>query len=88
MSEPDFDAERKRIVRKVGFLTWGVAGLAGLLAVGGGALLAWILTGAGFPFTRTWLILTLLLLGIPALVHLWPGPRPWVKNEGEKDDET
>lgn len=76
----DFDAERRRIVRKVRLLTWGVAGLAVLLAVGGGALLAWLLIGAGFPFLRTWLIVSLLLLGIPAAVHLWPGPRPWEAN--------
>lgn len=87
MSEPkgpeDFDRERRRIVRKVELLTWGVLVLAVVLAVAGGALVAWILTGAGFPFRRTWLILSLLLLGIPAALHLWPGPKPWER----KDDE-
>mgnify|MGYP001048680419 CR=1 FL=1 len=85
MSGPeDLDQERRRIVRKVRLLTWGVAGLAVLLAIGGGALLAWFLTGAGFPFLRTWVILSLLLLAVPGLVHLWPGPRPW---EAGGDDE-
>jgi uncharacterized membrane protein len=76
MGPEDFDAERRRIIRQVGFLTWGVAVLAVILAVGGGAVLAWLLIGAGFPFLRTWLIVSLLLLGIPAAVHLWPGPGP------------
>lgn len=78
----DFDRERRRIVRKVGLLTWGVLALAVLLAVGVGALVAWILTGAGFPFRRTWVIVALLLLGVPAAVHLWPGPKPWEKDDG------
>lgn len=83
MSEPeDFDAERKKIVRKLGLLTWGMRGLAVLLAAAGGALLAWILIGAGFPFLRTWVNVSLLLLAIPVAVHLWPGPKPW-----ERDDE-
>ncbi|MFO7892989.1 MAG: hypothetical protein R6U63_04580 [Longimicrobiales bacterium] len=83
MSGPeDFDAERRRIVRKLALLTWGARALAVLLAVGGGALLAWILTGAGFSFMRTWLNVSLLLILVPIAVHLWPGPKPW-----EKDDE-
>ena len=80
----DLDAERRRIVRKVRLLTWGVAALAVLLAIGGGALLALLLTGAGFAFLRTWVILSVLLLAVPGLVHLWPGPKPW---EGKDDNE-
>ncbi|NIP80764.1 MAG: hypothetical protein GWM90_16725 [Gemmatimonadetes bacterium] len=79
-SPEDLDAERKRIVRKLGLLTWGLIAAAVLLAVAGGALLAWIFTGAGYPFLRTWLIVTLLLLAIPAAVHLAPWPR---KKDGD-----
>jgi uncharacterized membrane protein len=71
----DFDEERRRIVRKVGLISWGLAAAAVALAVVGGALLAWIFTGAGYPFLRTWLIVSLLLLAIPAAVHLAPWPR-------------
>lgn len=85
MIEPEeFDEERRRIVRRAGRLVWGVAALAIVVAIGGGALLAWLLVGAGFPFLRTWVILSLLLLAVPGLVHLWPGPRPWAK--GPEDE--
>lgn len=80
----DLDEERRRIVRRARRLVWGVAVLAVLLAIGGGALLAWFLIGAGFPFLRTWVIVSLLLLAIPGLVHLWPGPRPWAKGTEEE----
>ena len=80
----DFDEERRRIVRRVGRLVWGARVLAVLLAVGGGALLAWMLTLAGFPFLRTWLNVSLLLILIPVGVHLWPGPKPW-ETDGHED---
>lgn len=85
MSGPeDFDAERRRIVRKVGILAWGVAGLAVALAVVGGALAAWIMSVAGYPFLRTWLILSLLLLGIPIAVHL----APWSIGRGGRGERS
>ena len=80
MSSPDdYDRERKRILRRLDMITWGLAGAALLLAVLGGALIAWIVTGAGFPFLRTWVILSLLLLAVPLLVHV--APKPWRKDE-------
>lgn len=74
MEPEDLDRERRSIVRKISLITWGLVVGAVILAVAGGALLAWIFTGAGFPFRRTWLILSVLLLAIPAAVHLarWP----------------
>lgn len=83
-SPEDFDRERRKIVRRISLLTWGLAAAAVLMAVLGGALLAWIFTGAGYPFLRTWLILTLLLLAVPAAVHLSPWPR---KPDGEGQGE-
>ncbi len=71
----DFDQERRRIVRQISVITWGLAAGAVVMAVIGGALLAWILIGAGLPFLRTWLIVSVLLLAIPAAVHLSPWPR-------------
>jgi uncharacterized membrane protein len=81
MSRNELDEERRRIVRQVGLISWGLAAAAVVLAVLGGALLAWILTGAGFPFLRTWLIMSLLLLAIPAAIHLLPWPQ-------DKEDES
>jgi uncharacterized membrane protein len=78
----DYDEERRRIIRQISVLTWGLTAGAIVLAVLGGALLAWILTGAGFAFLRTWLILSLLLLAIPLAVHL--APRPW-RRDGADD---
>lgn len=66
----DLDRERRRIIRKIGLISWGLAAGALLLAVGGGALLAWLLTGAGLPFVRTWIIASVLLLVIPAAAQL------------------
>ena len=80
-SPEDFDAERRKIVRKLGLLTWGARGLALLLAVGGGALLAWMLSLAGLPFLRTWVNVSLLLILVPVAVHLWPGPKPWERTD-------
>lgn len=71
----DFDRERRNIVRKITLITWGLAAGAVVMAIIGGALLAWIFTGAGFPFLRTWLIVSVLLLAIPAAIHLLPGGR-------------
>ena len=83
MSGPDdFDRQRRRILRKISLLTWGLIGAAVLLAIGGGAIIAWLFQGAGLPFIRTWIILSLLLLAVPVLVHV--APKPWRKN-GESE---
>ena len=36
----DFDAQRRRIVRRITLLTWSLWGAVAVLALGGGALLA------------------------------------------------
>jgi uncharacterized membrane protein len=75
MNRPDdLDRERRRIVRKISLISWGLALGAVVMAVLGGALLAWVFIGAGFPFLRTWLIVSVLLLAIPLAVHLAPRP--------------
>ena len=40
----DFDAQRRRIVRRITLLTWSLWGAVAVLALGGGALLAWLLS--------------------------------------------
>lgn len=80
MSRPEEEeAERRRIVRRISYVTWGLAAAAVVLALAGGALIAWILTGTDLPFVRTWVILSALLLAVPAAVHL--APKPWKKND-------
>ncbi len=75
MNRPDdLDRERRRIVRKISLISWGLAAAAVVMAVLGGALLAWVFIGAGFPFLRTWLIVSVLLLAIPLAAHLAPRP--------------
>jgi hypothetical protein len=74
-SPEDYDEERRRIIRQISVLTWGLTAGAVFFAILGGALLALLTTGAGLPFLRTWLIVSLLLLAIPLAVHLAPRPR-------------
>lgn len=83
-SPEEFDEERRRIIHQISVLTWGLTAGAVFFAVLGGALLAWILTGAGLPFLRTWLIVSVLLLAAPLAVHL--APKPWKKKD-ESDEE-
>jgi len=81
MTRPeDYDKERRRILKQISLITWGLAAAAVVVAALGGALIAWIFTGAGLPFLRTWLIVSLLLLAVPGAVHL--APRPW-KRDGD-----
>lgn len=75
----EYDEERRRIIRQISVLTWGLTAGAIFFAILGGALLAWIFTGAGLPFLRTWLIVSLLLLAVPLAVHL--APKPWKKDD-------
>ncbi len=81
----EYDEERRRIIRQISVLTWGLLGGVLFFAIVGGALLAWIMTFAGLPFLRTWLIVSLLLLAVPLLVHI--APKPWKKaDHGEERD--
>ena len=79
----EFDEERRRILHRMSMITWALGGAAVFFAVVGGALLAWIFMGAGLPFLRTWLIISLLLLLVPVLVHVSPWPRRGGEDEGD-----
>lgn len=87
MTEPrDFDAERRRIIRRITLWTWGVWGLVVFLAVAGGALLAWIFRGlGGFSFGIRWLLFAILLVAVPAAVH--GVMRAAGRGRGAADDE-
>ncbi|HUG41455.1 MAG TPA: hypothetical protein VMM12_13290 [Longimicrobiales bacterium] len=81
----DFDAERRRIIRRISLLTWGLWGAALLLAVGGGALLAWIFRGlGGLSFGALWLLAAVILIAAPALVHV--GMRLTGRRNGRRGD--
>ncbi|HKJ92200.1 MAG TPA: hypothetical protein VJ957_03480 [Longimicrobiales bacterium] len=76
MSEPDRrspaerDAERRRILRRLTLWTWIYGLLAVALAIGSGALAAWLLGHVGLPFGPTWLVATAVMAGVPVLIHL------------------
>ena len=72
MTERDEHADaRRQILRRatlysVGFLAAGVG-----IAVAGAAFVAWLLTHAGMPFTKTWLIVTVIIILPGLLATLW-----------------
>jgi uncharacterized membrane protein len=63
-------AERARVVaqraiRRLDVLEWVIFGVGGLLAIGGGAVIAWVFRGlGGWPFRETWMATSLLLFVI------------------------
>jgi len=58
-----------KVIRNLDMLEWVILFLATGLALGGGALVAWILSvGTRLPFRLTWAVLSVLLLVIPAFV--------------------
>ena len=60
-----------RAVRRLDMLEWVILGGAMLLALGGGALVAWILAPAlGTGFRPTWVVLSLGLFVIPGAITL------------------
>ncbi len=78
----EHDRDRRRLLRRLDWILAAIWGGVAVAALGGGALVAWFLMGAGMPFLRTWLTLSALLVLVPALVHLLPGRR---RNGNEAD---
>lgn len=68
----EHDRNRRRILRRLDWILVAIWSGVVLVALGGGALIAWVLTGAGLPFLRTWLTVSVLLVAVPTLVHLMP----------------
>jgi hypothetical protein len=67
----EHDIARRQIVRRatlysVGFLAAGI-----IIAVGGAALVAWLLTRAGLPFMKTWLVVTAIIVLPGLLATIW-----------------
>lgn len=58
--------EMERAIRRLDALEWVILLVAAGFALGGGALVAWILSnGAGIPFRPLWIGLSILLFVIP-----------------------
>lgn len=69
---PGEEAARRRIraiLRKASLYAWGFLALAFAVALGGAALAAWVLTGAGLPFLEAWLTMSALVL-VPSLIGI------------------
>lgn len=67
------DAEReiwRRVLRRAAVFTYALFFAAVAVAIGGSALLAWLLVPAGFPFRQTWLVLSVAMLLIPLGIFL------------------
>jgi hypothetical protein len=61
--------EMEKAIRRLDALEWVILFFATGMALGGGALVAWILSvGTALPFRLTWAVLSVLLLVIPAFV--------------------
>lgn len=59
----------RRAIRRLDFLEWLILFMAAGLAVGGGALVAWILVGSGTTAFRTvWMVSALLLFVVPGAI--------------------
>lgn len=66
------EAARRRIrtiLRKASLYAWGFFALAFATALGGAALVAWVLMSAGLPFLETWLVISAIVL-LPSLIGI------------------
>ena len=81
----DFDAERRRILRRLSVLTWGVWAVVAVLAAVGGLVLAWLFPGAfGWSFPVRWVVGSIVLVAAPAAVQAVMGRRA-SRGEGPGD---
>lgn len=59
--------ERQRMVRLSALYTIAFFGAAAVVAIGGSAMVAWLLSRTGLPFGTTWLII-LAIVVLPAII--------------------
>lgn len=64
-------AARKRIVFKATLYTYGFLIAAIVVAIGGAALIAWLLSRTGLPFRETWIVLAVVILLPSLLMMVW-----------------
>lgn len=67
----EHDVARRQIVRRATLYTAGFLAAGIIIAVAGAAFVAWLLTRAGLPFTKTWLIVTAIIVLPGLLAMIW-----------------
>ncbi len=60
----------QRAIRRLDVLEWVIFGVGALMATGGGAMVAWLLEGAGWPFRSTWIGASVLLFAISGSIAI------------------
>ncbi len=65
----EFERRRRAILRRATVYTWGFLGVGLAIAVGGSALVAWLMARTGLPFLATWGVITGIVL-LPSLIGL------------------
>ena len=58
----------RRAIRRLDLLEWVILAAAVALSVGGGALVAWILTGPNGSFRTIWMVTSVLLFTVPGVI--------------------
>lgn len=60
-----------RAIRRLDLLEWVMLGMVAVLALGGGAVIAWLLQAmVGTPFRPTWIVASVLLFAVPGAISL------------------
>lgn len=73
---PDPTAEaRRKIVARATLYLYAFLTAAIVVAVGGAALMAWLLTGVGLPFRETWIVLAIIIVLPSVIVLVWRAVR-------------
>ncbi|MCI0434630.1 MAG: hypothetical protein L0271_13465 [Gemmatimonadetes bacterium] len=60
---------QRRILARANLYTRGFLVTAIVVATGGSALIAWIMSGVGLPFLQTWIVILIIVL-LPSLLTL------------------
>jgi membrane protein implicated in regulation of membrane protease activity len=78
------DADRlRKVVRRATFYAYGLWAITIITAVGGAALIAWLLTRSGLPFLETWIVIVVVVL-VPSLLRLvWRAVRERTRHRRE-----
>jgi hypothetical protein len=58
----------RRAIRRLDFLEWVILAVAVGFAIGGGALVAWILAGSSSAFRTVWMVTSVLLFIVPGVI--------------------
>lgn len=74
MTRPEDELEREArvrrdILRRASLYSYGMLAFTLAVAIGGSALIAWVLSRGGLPFRETWMVLTAIVL-IPPLLRI------------------